>query len=132
VIFWQALSLKYYTKFGPGPGMFPLWLSGLFIVVSLVYIWQSIKKEVILFAEILPQGKALGNILAVLGSLILFMVLVNFTGFIIASSVLLFIVLTREYKWYLGLGISVSASILLFLLFQKVFSIPLPVNVFGW
>jgi hypothetical protein len=60
------------------------------------------------------------------------MVLVNFTGFIFASTVLLFIVFSREYKWYWGLGISIFTSIILFVIFKVFFGIPLPVSMFGW
>ncbi|HEX9016609.1 MAG TPA: tripartite tricarboxylate transporter TctB family protein [Chloroflexota bacterium] len=30
----EAFDLKYYTSLGPGPGFFPLWLSGIMIVLS--------------------------------------------------------------------------------------------------
>jgi putative tricarboxylic transport membrane protein len=132
VIFGQALSLKYYTKFGPGPGLFPLWLSGILIILSIIYIWHSLKKEIIPLSNIIPKGRERGNILAVLGSILLFMLIVNFTGFIVASTLLLFILLVREYKWHLALGISTGVSILLFLIFKTFFAIPLPVNIFGW
>lgn len=132
VFFLQSLSLKYYTKFGPGPGLFPVWLSGILILLILFYIWQSIKKEVILFSDIFPKGRGLGNILAVIGTLFLFMLIVNFTGFTIASTLLLFILLVREFKWHLALGISAGGSIIIFLVFKSLFDIPLPVNMFGW
>lgn len=132
VIFSQALTLDYYTTLGPGPGLFPLWLSGILIVLSILYIFQSIKKEAVSFAEILSKGRGLGNVVAVLGSVIVFMLIVNFTGFIVASTVLLFILLVREYKWHWGLGISAGVSILLFVVFQVFLGIPLPVNALGW
>jgi putative tricarboxylic transport membrane protein len=132
IIFWQSLSLKYTTNFGPGPGMFPRWLTAILIILSLIYIWQSIKKEVFRIAEVFPKGKDLGNVFSVLISVVVFMVIVNFTGFVIASTVLLFIVLRREFKWHIGLAISLFTSIVLFLLFKAFFNIPLPVNVLGW
>ncbi len=79
-----------------------------------------------------PKGRELGNILSVLASVVVFMLIVNFTGFIIASTVLLFILLVREYKWYSGLAISAVTSIILFIVFKSFFDIPLPVNMFGW
>ncbi|WP_155614691.1 tripartite tricarboxylate transporter TctB family protein [Paenibacillus validus] len=132
IVFWQSFSLKYYTAFGPGPGMFPRWLSGILIIISIVYIWQSVKKEVFQFKDIFPKGRELGNILSVLASVVVFMLIVNFTGFIIASTILLFILLVREYKWYSGLAISAVTSIILFIVFKSFFDIPLPVNMFGW
>lgn len=84
------------------------------------------------FKDIFPKGRELGNILSVLASVVVFMLIVNFTGFIIASTVLLFILLVREYKWYSGLAISAVTSIILFIVFKSFFDIPLPVNMFGW
>jgi putative tricarboxylic transport membrane protein len=132
VFFWQSLSLKYQTKFGPGPGMFPRWLSGILIVLTLIYIWQSVNKEVIRFSDILPKGKDLGNLIAVLGSVVLFILVVNYTGFTIAGTALLFILFVRQFKWYTALGMSLLVTLILFYIFKSLLSIPLPVNAFGW
>ncbi|WP_075618827.1 tripartite tricarboxylate transporter TctB family protein [Paenisporosarcina indica] len=132
VIFIQAMNLDYFSKFGPGPGLFPIWLSGILLVLSILYIRLSIKKSIYYFSDIIPMGRSFGNILSVVLALIVFMVLVNFTGFIIASTVLLFTLFSREYKWYWGLGIAIFTSIILFIIFKVFFEIPLPVSVFGW
>lgn len=132
VMFFQAYSLKYYTQTGPGPGLFPLWLSGLLIIVTLIYIWQSLKKEVVSFKDIFPKGKALGNVVSVWVASFLFMLMLNYTGFIFASSFLLFTLFIRGYKWQWALGLAIGTSIFLFLAFDKVFGIPLPVSIFGW
>jgi hypothetical protein len=132
VVFFMALSLDYYTNLGPGPGLLPVWLSGILMILSVLYVVDSVKKEVIRFEEILPKGRDLGSILAILGSVIVFMLIVDFTGFTIASTVLLFVMLVRDYKWYVGLGISAVVSISLFLVFQTFLGIPLPVNELGW
>lgn len=132
VMFWQSFSLKYFTPYGPGPAMFPRWLSAILIFISVFYIWQSVKKEVFRFGDILPKGRDMGNVLSVLASLFIFMLIVNFTGFTTASIVSLFILFVREYKWYSGLAISAATSIILFVVFKILFNIPLPVNMFGW
>ena len=132
VIFIQAINLDYFNNYGPGPGLFPIWLSGILLVLSIIYIWISFKKNIYYFSDIFPKGKGFGNILSVIAALVIFMVLVNYTGFIIASTVLLFILFSREYKWQWALGISIFTSIILFLLFKVLFAIPLPVNVLGW
>jgi putative tricarboxylic transport membrane protein len=132
VMVWQSLTLDYYTAFGPGPGFFPLWVSILLLVLSILYLWESIKKEVILLSKIIPKGKDLRKILAVLGSVVLFMILVNFTGFVISGSILLFLLFMKEYKWYQGIAMSISISILLFYIFNTLLNVPLPANAFGW
>jgi hypothetical protein len=131
-MFYLALSLKYYTQFGPGPGLFPLWLSGILIAITLLFIWQSVKRDVIRFQDIFPNRKAFGNVLTVWGSIFLFMVLLNFTGFTIASSLLLYSLFIRGYKWQWALGLSIGVSVFLFLAFNRAFGIPLPVNAWGW
>ena len=70
--------------------------------------------------------------LSVFVSVLMFMLIVNLTGFVIAGTVMMFILLSRGYKWFMALPIALVTSVLLFLLFDKVFSIPLPVNTFGW
>jgi putative tricarboxylic transport membrane protein len=131
-MFWQSFSLKYYTQFGPGPGLFPRWLSGILIVLALIFIWQSIKDEVVTFRDIFPKGKAFANVVSVWAATIVFMLILNYTGFIVASSILLFTLFIRGYNWLWALGLSVGVSVFLFLTFDKAFGIPLPVSVFGW
>ncbi|MBP2666932.1 MAG: tripartite tricarboxylate transporter family receptor [Firmicutes bacterium] len=131
-MFWQALSLKYYTPFGPGPGLFPRWLSGMLIVVSLLFIWQSIKEDVITFRDIFPTNKAFVNVASVWGAAIGFMLILNFVGFITASSLLLFTLFIRGYCWKTSLALAVGTSVFMFLIFNNAFGLPLPVNMWGW
>ena len=132
ILFTESLGLQYYTPTGPGPGFFPIWINGTLIILSIVYIGLSLKKEKILFKDIFPKGKDLINMLSVLGSIVIFMLIIEVAGFVTASTVLLFLVLFRLYKWYLALGVSVGTSILLLVIFQYVMEVPLPVNMFGW
>jgi putative tricarboxylic transport membrane protein len=130
-IFWQSLSYDYYGDYGPGPGLFPLWLSGTLIVLTLLYIGESLKKEIILLTDILPKGKSLWNVLSIIASLIIFLFLVPYTGYTIAGIVMLFILFLREYKWYWGLGISAVVTLIVFFAFHSLLNIPLPVSSFG-
>ncbi|ALS20516.1 MULTISPECIES: tripartite tricarboxylate transporter TctB family protein [Paenibacillus] len=132
VLFVESLSLRYYTAYGPGPGFFPIWLNGVLIILALGYIWLSLRKEVILFKDIFPKGKDLKNVLSVPVSILIFMLIVNTTGFVIGCTVLLFLVLVRQYKWNLALGISLTTSVVLFVVFVTLMEVPLPVNIFGW
>lgn len=131
-LFWKSLSLDYKSSIGPGPGFFPLWLSGVLIIISLLYIVESIKKEVILISEIFPKGKGLWNVITILFSSVIFMIVVSFAGFVIAGTLLMFMLLVREYKWYRALGISLVITIITFVVFQTLLDVPLPVNEFGF
>jgi putative tricarboxylic transport membrane protein len=132
IMLWQSVSLVYYTETGPGPGFFPLWISIILLVLSIVYLFESLKKEIFLFSRIIPKGVSLVNIITVLFSIIIFMLLVNYTGFVLASVTLLFLVLIRNYKWYQSMGTALVVSVLLFYFFKTLLNVPLPVNVFGW
>lgn len=132
-ILYQSLSLDYATRLGPGPGFFPLWLSVILILLTIAYIWDSVKGEVTRMSDILPKDKrARDNILLTLGGLFVFPLVVEFLGFIVSGSILLFIMCIREFKWYTSLGMAIGISCLLFFVFQSLLGVTLPVNEFGW
>jgi putative tricarboxylic transport membrane protein len=132
IMLWQSFSLDYYTSLGPGPGFLPLWVSVLLLVLSILYFWESVKKEVILISQIMPKGIVLTKNISVLGSVVLFMVLVSFTGFVVAGTLMLMVILVHDFKWYKGLAISLAVSITVFFIFKTLLDVPLPVNAFGW
>ena len=132
IIFSQSLKLEYYTKLGPGPGFFPLWLSGALILVTLLYFWESYQKDIISVADVLPEKEAWFNILIAVASLIFFALTLNDLGFILSGSLMFFFMLFRAYKWYSALIISVITNIILFVVFNTLLSVTLPTNMFGW
>jgi putative tricarboxylic transport membrane protein len=127
-LFWKSLSLKYYSDYGPGPGFFPAWMSGLLIVLSILYIIDSLRKNGIHIKDIFPKKEGLRKVLTIFISLIVFLVLVPFTGYTIAAVSMLCILFFREYKWYWGIGISLTVSFVLFFAFHYLLKVPLPVN----
>lgn len=131
-MFWQSLSYQYYTDFGPGPGLLPRWLSIGLVICSLIYLFQSVRKDIVLASDVLPKGKVLKTVLLYPVTLVLFLLIVDYTGFLIAGTASLFILLAKEYKWYQALGISVLTSSVLFIGFKTLLLVPLPVNIFGF
>lgn len=132
IIFYSSLSLDYKSEFGLGPGFLPIWTSGLLIVLSLIYLIMSFKKEIILLKDVIPKGEGLVNVLISIFSLILFLVIVEFAGFVISSIITLFLLFSRGYKWYWGLGFATVITFAVFLIFGNLLGIPLPVNDYGW
>ena len=130
-LFFQALSYDYYSDYGPGPGLFPLWLSGLLIVLSIAYIIDCYKKNIIQLKDVLPKGEGLRKIILIMVSLVVFYILAPYTGYSVAGIIMLMILFIKEYKWYWGLGISVVVTVVLFYTFYSVLNVPLPVNSFG-
>ncbi|WP_164985261.1 tripartite tricarboxylate transporter TctB family protein [Ammoniphilus sp. CFH 90114] len=132
IIFFQSLSLDYYSEFGPGPGFMPMWASGILIFLAIINLVISFKKNIILFSEVLPKGESLRNVLACVIACGLFIVIVPYTGFIIASMGMLFALYLRGYKWKFGLGLTTVVTFTLFWVFKTLLNVPIPVNGLGW
>lgn len=132
VIVEQALSMQYYSQYGPGPGLLPIWIGGILIVLSVINLIMAYKKNDTQFSELVPKGVGLINLLACVGSFLLFMGIVSFAGFTISSFLMLSILFSRGYKLHWALGMSAFVTGVLFFVFGSVLGVPLPVNEFGW
>ena len=132
VFFWFSFQLPYKSQFGPGPGLLPLWTSGLLLLFSIIYLIVAFKKDIILIKDAFPKGEGAITVLVTVFSLILFMVLVQFAGFVVSGIIMLFLLFSRGYKWYWGLGLATTVTLVVFFLFGNLLGIPLPVNNYGW
>ncbi len=132
VLFQQSTTYQYFGRFGPGPGLFPLWLSGTLGVITLIYIINSYRHKIVTFAAILPKGTGRIRVVSLFAALIVFLVAIRFTGYTVASTIMLFILLVREYKWYKSLAIAAAISVVVFYVFRGILDVPLPVNPFGF
>lgn len=132
VFFWLATSMKYYGDYGPGPGLLPVWISGLLVLLSILNLISSLKRNNTHISELLPKGTGLINLLSCIGSFGLYIIIVPYAGFTISSLIMLFILFSRGYNWQWSIGLSVLVTGILFLVFSTALSIPLPVNEFGW
>lgn len=131
VIIWQSTKLDYEGALGFGPGFFPLWISVLLFVLSIVYLINS-RKEIIPINTLFPKGENLREFLEIAGSMIVFVILVEWAGFVISGTIALFFVMYRSFKWYYASLLSVGITIAVFIVFVKMLAVPLPVNSFGW
>ena len=132
VLMQQSLRLDYANMLGPGPGFLPRWLSGILMVVSLCYLWDSVRNEVIPLSELWPVGKAQIDIGLMLLGLVVFALIVESLGFVVASSQLILLMTVRRFRWPLALLASVGISVALLFAFQKLLGVALPVNDWGW
>lgn len=128
----QASSMQYYSQYGPGPGLLPLWIGGILIVLSVINLLMAYKKNDTQFSELLPKGIGLVNLLACVGSFVLFTGIVSVAGFTISSFLMLSILFSRGYKLHWALGMSAVVTGVLFFVFGSVLGVPLPVNEYGW
>ncbi|MDM5340442.1 tripartite tricarboxylate transporter TctB family protein [Fictibacillus enclensis] len=132
LIFYFALSYDYYSNIGPGPGLFPIWLSGLLLILSIMYIVSAFKKDEIRFSDVFPKGAQRNKILRILGSILLFILISPYAGFTLSGTVVLCILFIGEMKWYTAVGTSVITTVVVFLIFNTFLGVPLPMNAFGW
>ena len=132
LFFILSFSYGYYTRFGPGSGFFPLWINGGLILLATLFIIESIKEEPGASNETWPKGKALANIVATIGSLVVFCVLVPLLGFVVPCTIMLSIMLIFHYKWYVAITAALLSSILILVVFQSLLGLRLPVNDFNW
>ena len=127
----ESFAYEYTGDFGPGPGFFPTWLSGILLVLSLVYLYQSVRSSTH-DGDPMPSRKAQKKILIILGCMALYLILLPYLGFVLSSTVFLFLLLFKGYKWYTNLLISVAASLILFVVFDQLLGVQLPVNGLGF
>ncbi|MBP1157017.1 MULTISPECIES: tripartite tricarboxylate transporter TctB family protein [unclassified Paenibacillus] len=131
IIFWQSNQLAYEGPLGFGPGFFPFWLSLFMMVLSIVYL-ISVLKESIKISDIFPKNKELREFLLIVGSMVLFVLIVESVGFVTAGTLSMLMLFYRVFKWYWSLSLSIGISVAIFVIFAKALTIPLPVNGFGW
>lgn len=131
LMFKLSLGYGYYGKYGPGAGLFPVWISGGLMILSVLYILESVKQKGYSFAEVFPRGREFSYMLTVVASISILILIIDYTGYIIAGTIMLLMLFLREYKWYWGLGLSVVTALCLYLVFQVFLKIPLPEGVFG-
>ncbi|MGQ7280703.1 tripartite tricarboxylate transporter TctB family protein [Brevibacillus thermoruber] len=126
-----SLDFPYTGPAGPGPGFLPLWISGIMFILSIFYIWESVKDKDGT-GEPMPRGAALKSVLFVLVILVLYLILMPILGFIAASALFLFTLFVRHYKWHISIGAAVLVTLVLFWLFGSVLNVDLPESTFGW
>ncbi len=130
VFFFSSLPYAYTSEYGPGPGMFPRWISVLLVVLAVLYIAASWKGAQA--AGRMPGAKEIRNILFIVIAMALFVLLLPIFGFTVCATLFLFALLFKAYKWFVGLAISVGATAVLYLLFAVLLDVRLPVGPLGF
>ncbi|WP_338448248.1 tripartite tricarboxylate transporter TctB family protein [Niallia oryzisoli] len=127
VFFILSFQFSYLSDAGPGPGFFPIWLSGLLILLSVIYISESYQKRNE-SEEKWPEKAELINILLLLIALFAFVLLFLLFGFFVACFAFLFVLFFKGYKWYTNLIMSAGITFILYFLFNDLLGVLLPIE----
>lgn len=122
----KSFDLTYLSRLGAGPGMYPRWLCAISIVVAIAYIWQSCTTQVFRIGDCFPGRQELANVAAIFVSCLVFLLLLDHVGFIIAGSALMFITFWRNYPLWQAAALSVAITVTTWVVFKIFFSVPLP------
>ena len=127
-----SLDYPYKNKFGMGPGFFPRCVAIFSIIAGVAYILMSLFKDKFIIEEVFPQKKELLNVLTVVLAILVFVLVVKHIGFLISSTLLLFVIFVRSYKWPKALLLAIVVSAIVFGIFKLGFKVPVPVSVLGF
>ncbi|MGB9698469.1 MAG: tripartite tricarboxylate transporter TctB family protein [Thermodesulfobacteriota bacterium] len=118
----------------PGPALFPNILAGLFIFFGLLLSIKARQPSAPqLAAEDDKEKKNIGNAFFVLGIIIAFMLLESNLGFILTSSVLLFLLMKKlGTSTIKSIFFSILITFFVYSLFYKILRVPLSPGILGW
>jgi len=140
LLFWVFLSIFFCIeswRLGlgsfkvPGPGFFPFLASLVIGLLAVILFWRERKSKLVEKAVLLFKGKKIGNVIFILGFLFAYPLLLDELGFFLCT---LFFVgfsikMFKQQKLKVVLGISISVTIVAYLLFNVWLTIPLPKGV---
>ncbi|QDR83392.1 tripartite tricarboxylate transporter TctB family protein [Sporomusa termitida] len=134
LFFSASFGYSYQSRLGNGigPGFLPFWLSLFMLIFSVLYLGYAITKERIDFSTVLPDKEGLKNTGLIFLYMIIFTAIVEYAGFVIATSLMLFLMFSGYLRWYYNVIVSLGTSVLLYWIFAILLSVPLPVSMFGW
>lgn len=129
-----SFQYEYISKQGAriGPGFLPFWLCLFLAIFSIIYLVDSIRKNPVDMSTVLPDKEGLKTILLLFLYMLIFVAIVKTVGFLVATSIMLFLMFKGYFKWHVNLGVSFGTAFFLYLVFIVWLQIPLPVNIFGW
>ena len=135
VVLWHVQSFPSLDNGYPGPALFPSVLAVLFILCGIGLIIQGIRhrEKLLKFETGSLTLSGLLNILFVLGTIVCYIFLAEYIGFLIFSSVVLLILMKwLKVKTLSSIVMSAGVTLVIYLLFAKVLLVPLPWGLWGW
>lgn len=127
----ESRGLEYYTPLGPGPGFFPLWLSGILAFLSATWLVQISRQPSESMEDgFVPNGGGALRIVSILGALTLMGLAVDTAGFQVSALVFLLFLLLVLGRQNLALtaAIAVAGSFGLYYVFTNYLDVSLPAS----
>jgi putative tricarboxylic transport membrane protein len=131
-VFVGSLSYPVGTLQKPGGGFFPLIASGVLLVLSGVFIYQSFTgkgEKSPGAASLFPGKKAAKRIFCGVAALVGYRYLIPVIGFAPATGLFIFFLskFLEQYSWSKSVFFSAGAALFSYYLFQVVLKIPMPI-----
>jgi len=121
--------------FGPGPGFLPFWLGALMAVLSILLLVRACRQAAAAVDKrLFPNRRVLIPVGATIGSLAVYILLLEWLGFLLGTGLLtafLLGVVERE-KWPLAALVAVLNSVGLYVVFRLLLGVSLPQSVLGF
>lgn len=133
-VIYEASSLPYYSEYGPGPGLLPLWLGMGILVLALSLVFANLLG----FARIeegVPQPwTAIGRALGGWVGLMVAIALLPWVGFGLSFAFLttLLILVLEGRSPLTALGTALSLALGFYLIFALALGVPLPSGPWGF
>ena len=135
VVLWHVQSFPSLDNGYPGPALFPSVLAVLFIFCGIGLIIQGVRQreKLLKFDTGTLALSGLLNILFVLGTIVCYIFLAQYAGFLIFSFLVLLILMKwLKVKPLASILMSSGVTLVIYLLFAKVLLVPLPWGLWGW
>jgi len=123
------------ATFGPGAGFLPFWCGALLAALSILLMVQSFRKRLDPAQKaIFPSGRTLLSLGAVIVGLTAYILTLESLGFLVGTGLLTAFLLgvVEKEKWGTTILVAVLNSAGLYLVFQVLLGVNLPVNRFGF
>jgi putative tricarboxylic transport membrane protein len=134
-VLWHVQSFPSLDNGYPGPALFPSVLAVLFILCGVGLIIQGVRQreKLLKFDTGALTLQGLLNIFFVLGTIVCYIFLAEYVGFLIFSvAVLVVLMKWLKVKTLSSIMMALSVTFVIYLLFAKVLLVPLPWGLWGW
>jgi len=134
-VLYQSALLRFFSRLGPGPGFFGVWLGGLLAVLAVILFVQNTlprwrPTEPI---EVLPPPEVRSRLALTIATLPVTVLLLPLLGFrltVLGLCLLLLVVVGRQ-PWWVAAAVGLPSSFGIYYLFTTWLGVVLPVGAIG-